>query len=803
MYNLGNQFLVDYNNNKSKTSAIYQGKKYRITVLTERLLRLEYNEKGIFEDRPTQLVVFRNFDVPNVAVRQDNNFLELTTKYFKLEYTKEKPFKSGNILSGSSLKVTLQNTDKFWYYNHPEVRNYYGSNVSLDDIDGKIKLKKGLYSSDGFSSINDSDSYVIDENGMLIPREDKTIDMYVFLYRKDFGLCLKDYFLLTGKPPLIPRYALGNWWSKNTKYNDQDIEKIVDQFEKNDIPLSVILLDKDWHIRNTEKEKDLVTGFTFNKQLFPAPYETISKLHKSGLMVGLNINPIGGFASHEEMYQKAATYLEIQGGKTIAFDPLNPKFLDVYFKLFIHPNEMLGIDFSWIDYDDIKKSLLPLWILNHYHFLDMERNEAKRGMLLSRNSMIAPHRYPILYSGKTLVSWNTLKMLPYFNSSSANIGVSWWSHDIGGNHGGIEDNELYVRYVQLGVFSPIFRFHGARGPYYKREPWRWDVKTLEIVKDYMKLRHRLIPYLYTEAYEYHHIGTPVVQPLYYKYPNVYDDVIYRNEYFLGSELLVAPIIDKKDIIMNRVIHHFFLPDGIWYDFKTGKKFPGGKNYISFYKDEDYPIFAKAGSIVPLSNNKLNDISAPKELEIHVFPGRSNNYKLYEDDGISTLYKQGYYIKTSIDYNYRENNYALIIRAIEGKSGIISATRDYKIRFRNTKEAKDVIAYINDKEIPILKYIDENDFVIEIKNASTIGQITINCKGDDIEIDALRLINEEIDSIISDLQINTFLKEDIAAVLFSNLSIKKKRIEIRKLKRKGLEPIFIKLFLKLLEYIEQI
>jgi alpha-glucosidase (family GH31 glycosyl hydrolase) len=802
MDNLGNQFIIDYNNAKSKTSSIYQGKKYRITVLTDRLIRLEYNDKGIFEDRPTQLAWFRNFDGVNVAVRQDNNFLELTTKYFRLEYNKEKPFASGNILSGSSLKIMLQNTDKFWYYNHPEARNYFGSNVSLDDTDGKVKLKKGLYSSDGFCSINDSDSYIIDANGLLIPRENKTIDIYVFLYRKDFGLCLRDYFMLTGKPPLIPRYALGNWWCKNEKYNDQAVNKVIDQFKKNEIPLSVLLLDKDWHIRNTEKEKDLITGFTFNKQLFPAPYETISNIHKSGLRVGLNINPINGIYPHEEMYAKASAYLELQNGQTINFDPLNPKFLDAYFKLFINPNEMLGIDFFWIDYLN-SKNILPLWILNHYHFLDMEKNNNKRGMILSRNAMIAPHRYPILYSGKTLVSWNTLKILPYFNSSSSNIGVSWWSHDIGGNYGGIEDSELYLRYVQFGVFSPIFRFHGARGKYYKREPWLWDVKTSEIVKDYMNLRHRLIPYLYTEAYDYHRIGTPIVQPLYYKYPEVYDDIIYRNEYYLGSELLIAPIIDKKDMVMNRVIHRFFLPDGIWYDFKTGKKFPGGKNYISFYKDEDYPVFAKAGAIVPLANNELNDISAPKELEIHVFPGRSNVYKLYEDDGISTLYKQGNYLISSIDYNYRESNYTLIIRAIEGKSGIIPNNRDYKIRFRNTKEAKDIIIYNNDKPIEFNKYIDENDFVIEVKNISTISQLTINCKGEDIEIDALRVINEDIDSIISDLQINTFLKEDIANILFSNIPIKKKRIAIRKLRNKGLEPIFIKLFLKLLEYIEQI
>ncbi|MDD4035727.1 MAG: glycoside hydrolase family 31 protein [Bacilli bacterium] len=805
MYKLGDQFVLDNEQTKSKEKAIFKGKTYRITILTERLVRLEYHPDGIFEDRPTELVYFRNFDVPNIGVRQDQNFLELTTRYFKLEYAKEKSFKSGVLNAGSNLKVTLLNTDRFWYYNHPEVRNYYGTNVSLDDTSDSVKLKKGLYSAEGFASIDDSNGYIIDEYGVVTPRDSKGMDIYLFMYRKDFNLCLKDYFDLTGKPPLIPRYALGNWWSKEYRYSDLDIKALVNRFEKENIPIAVLMLDKDWHIRNTDDKKDLETGYSWNKQLFPAPYDTINFLHGKHIRVGIHVNPKDGIHPHEEMYSKAATYLENQEQKTIQFDPLNPRFLDVYFKLFIHPLEMLGIDFFWIDYEVKKKNLNILWVLNHYHFLDMERSGNKRGMLLSRNALVASHRYPIHYSGRTLVSWDTLKLLPYYNSSSSNIGVSWWSHDIGGSYGGIEDGELYTRSVQLGTFSPILRFHSIKGKYYKREPWMWGVQTLEIVNDYLKLRHSLIPYLYTEAYNYHKLGTPLVQPIYYKYPETYDDPVYKNQYYFGSGLLVAPIITKKDIVMDRVIHRFFLPEGIWYDFKTGKRFPGGTNHISFYKDEDYPVFAKGGAIIPLANPTfINDTRAPQELEINVFPGRSNTYRLYEDDGISTLYKKGYYLITSIDYNYRENDYTLVIRAVEGKSNIVPNTRNYKIRFRNTRQADDLVVHFNDKRIGVTSYIDGSDFIVEAKNIPTIGQLTINCKGKDIEISALRIVNEEIDSIISDLMIETVLKEEIARILFDKeLTIKKKRIAIRKLKRKGLEPLFIKMFLKLLEYIEQI
>ena len=464
----------------------------------------------------------------------------------------------------------------------------------------------------------------------------------------------------------------------------------------------------------------------------------------------------------------------------------------------------MNVDFYWID--SKFKDLDELWALNHYQFYDQSRNYKIRPMLLTNNAKIAEHRYPTLYSGITTVGWDTLKAIPWFTASAANIGVSFWSHDIGGFHNGVEDNELYTRFVQLGVFSPILKFGSEDGKYYKREPWRWGIKTYSIVKDYLTLRHRLIPYLYTESYKYHKYGTPIVQPIYYKNPELYDDVLYRNEYFFGSEFFISPIVSKKDYVMNRVIHRFYLPEGMWYDFVTGKKFPGGRSYVSFFKDDDYPVFVKSGAIIAMGeNDNINDTTPPKNMEIQIFPGTNNTYELYEDDGISDLYRKDFYLLTSIDYNYLPNNYTVIIRALDGKSNIVPETRNYKIRFRNTKKADDVIVYFNDTPVDeFTSYKDGADFIVEVKNISTIGQLTINCKGNDIEIDAVRIINEDISSIISDLQIETKMKEMIDKVLFDELlTLKKKRIEIRKLRKKGLEPKFIKLFLKLLEYVGQV
>lgn len=804
MYNLGEQFKIDHSRAMANPENIIRGKKYRITVLTERLLRLEYNESGAFNDEPTLFAWNRNFPKADFQKNEDGSTLEITTKYLRLTYTKEKSFASSRLNPTGSLKVNCIGTDAYWYYGHPEVRNYGAPAMLLSDEKEKTKFTRGLFSIDGFASIDDSKGKVMDVDGTVRQKAENSIDVYLFVYNKDFDLCLKDYFFLTGMPALIPRYALGNWWSRNNKYDDDSVSELIDNFNDYEIPLSVLLLDKDWHIRTIIKDKPLKTGFTWNKELFKDPALLSQYLHANGVRLGLSINPNEGIYPNEEFYEVAKKYLETDKNGVIPLNVYDPRFIDVYLKVIIHPLDNMGADFLWIDYMN-EETPEEVFLLKHYHFYDMMRDYKKRPMVLGYNALTAPHRYPVLYSGKSIVGWETLKKIPYHNSSAANIGVSWWSHDIGGYYKGIEDNELYIRYVQLGVFSPILKFGADDGKYYKREPWRWSIKTYSIAKDYLQLRHRLIPYLYTEAYNYHKNGVPLIQPMYYQYPDLYDDQIGQNEYYFGSQLFVSPIVQPKDYVMNRVIHRLFVPEGTWYDIFTGKKFPGGKNYVAFFKDQDYPVFAKAGAIIPMGKNEIaNDTTPPDDMEIQIFPGASNTYHLYEDDGISGLYKKGFYLLTDIDYNYMPNNFTVIIRAVEGKSGIVPDKRNYKIRFRNTKKAEAVIARLKTEPVECKSYTDGADFIVEVKDVPTISQLTINCKGKDIEFDAVRVINEDIETIISDLQITTELKEKIDSILFDeNLPIKKKRIEITKLKNKGLEPKFVNLFKKLLEYVGQV
>ena len=302
MSNLGEHFKLNLENGKSKKDCIFQGQKYRITVLTERLIRLEYSQEGIFNDNLTQLVINRNFNPPVFEVKEDDRYLQIDTKYFRLEYTKEKNFDGGKMLPLSNLRISLKETDKVWHYNHPEVRNYKGNYVSFDGTDNDRKQRNGLYSLDGFASIDDSNSMLFNESGELTEKTTKGIDTYLFMYNKDFYLALQDYFKLTGFPPLIPRYALGNWWSRDYEYTNDDINELLEDFTKKGIPLSVLLFDEAWHKTINEDNTKKKTGFTFNNDLIKEPENLLKDLHTKNIRVGLNINPIEGIGKDEENY---------------------------------------------------------------------------------------------------------------------------------------------------------------------------------------------------------------------------------------------------------------------------------------------------------------------------------------------------------------------------------------------------------------------------------------------------------------------------------------------------------------------
>ena len=822
--------------------AVFKGKNYRISIISDMILRLEYDEEGVFNDYLTENIQNRNFPLPHLDVQEDHATLIVNTKYFRLQYLKEKPFKGSLFAPDSTLRVNVLNSQAYWYYGSDEAKNVACLKPNLDlkkefifasealdaqenkddktkETDEKKKQKaakkakdsykkaknniferqKSLYSLDGFSTIDDSNSMIIDDKGYMVPRTHKSIDMYVFVYNKDFRLFLGEYATLAGRCPLIPRYALGIWWYKDDIYTFDNVRKLVYDFNSHHLPLNVLVMGSNWHIKDPNDLKKFKNGFTFNRDKLGTLSNFTTFLHERGIRLGLSLDPTEGIHPHEFKYRDYASELGVNDSQDLPFNVLDKNVVAAYLDKLITPLYNENVDFFFLDVRTKDKRVMDA--LNYYHYNDYKKFTNYRGMILARPALLGALRYPILYTGETEVSWDTLRKLPEFISSSYNSGLTWWSNDIGGFKGGIEDSELYLRYVEFGTFSPIFRFASSYGHYYKREPWRWNNQVLRVVKDYLNLRIQLSSYLYAEGYKYYKLGIPIFMPLYHVVPAMIDEPDYKNEYFFGSELLVSPITTKKDIAMQRSVEKIYLPNGTWYDFKTGKRFNGNTRYVMFFNDEDYPVFAKKGSIVPMyvPDKNINNIGMAKNLEVHIFPGESNIYNLYEDDGVSSLYEQGYYIVTRFDYNYLQNNYTLIIRPYEGKSGIIPDTRNYKIRFRNTRTATDVRVLQEADKKDFTAYSEDSDFVIEINDVSTVKQLTIICRGKDIEIDATRILNEDIDSIISDIPVETVLKNEIAKIMFSEKDYSDKRIMVKKLRAKGLSDLYIRMLLRLLEY----
>lgn len=776
MANVSNYYVGSRDKLISDKEAYIVGNKYRITILTPRLARLEYSPSGKFIDNPTALVINRAFPKVPYSITESETLVQIDTGIFTMTYVKDKDFKAGSLVV-INFKAVINNTKIEWQLNSPQARNLKGINYAIDGSD-KVTLDNGLYSLDGYTVIYDN-TPILNENDTFEDREKGSRDIYLFMYNKDFDGCLSDYFTLTGYPSLIPRYALGAWWYKNDNYTKEDIISLVDRFDKEDIPISTFLLGDSWRGNNA-----YISGIDLGS--------VSNYLKQKNIRLGVTIDPLKEIVKNSNEYNLVSNYIN---SSKYSFIPFSNEKIGIYLNLFINNLESQGVEVFNIDYNN-PNDKMGLWKFSHYHH---GRHEivGKRGISMTRNHGIAMHRYPIMWSGKTLVNWSILNILPRYNLQGYNVGVSFIAHPIGGYHGGTEEEELYLRYIQFACFSPMFLLASEGGKYYKREPWKWNPIIKNTIVMFMNLRYKLIPYIYTESYNYHKSGKAITKPFYYDYPKILDDVQYKNQYFFGSNFFVAPITNKKNVVIDRVMKRVFVPEGIWFNFLDGKQYNGNKGYTNFYRDEDYPVFVKAGSITPMSGDIKRDI--PETLEVSIYPLANGSYNLYEDDGISNNYKRGMYMITNFSYEYNVDNYNFKISKVDGKS--LLSKRNYVLRFKNTKNITEV--NILDKSITYNCYYDKNDFVIQISNLIVGRDLEINLRGSDILVSSIRLINEDIKDILYDLAITTSLKEKLDEILFSDLDVKKKRIRIRKLRRQGLDNKYIKIFINLLEYIQKI
>ncbi|MBP5266505.1 MAG: DUF4968 domain-containing protein, partial [Lachnospiraceae bacterium] len=345
--------------------------KYRITILTSRLIRLEYREDGHFVDEQTQAVVCRNFpSVPYTTSREDNR-LVVETEDLRLVYDEE-PF------SPEGLSIRLKSNGNVWHYTVVYANsdhNLFGTARTLDGADGGVWMDGGIFGEYGYAVVDDSTSAILDVTGEYRDREGEGLDLYFFGYGTDYATGLKDFFRLCGPVPMVPRYALGNWWSRYYRYTEDSYNEMLDAMEKENIPLSVAVIDMDWHITEVDSKYGTGwTGYTWDEKLFPDYKRFLKNLKDRGLATTLNLHPADGIRAFEAQYEDVANAMGIDATeeKAIPFDFSDRNFRDAYFSQVMNPYEDDGVDFWWIDWQQGTKkgnsSIDPLFLLNHYHF---------------------------------------------------------------------------------------------------------------------------------------------------------------------------------------------------------------------------------------------------------------------------------------------------------------------------------------------------------------------------------------------------------------------------------------------------
>ncbi len=612
----------------------------RISVISDRIVRVE---KGAFTDLRTQTIYCRNFSNPQFSMLKAGDKPVVATKCAQfsidLKTLDIKVSIGGGPVVSPSNKANLGGTARTLDGTFGVLGGWKGKRTKKDHF-CLGHIRRGIFASDGVAILDDSASFLLAEDGSVKKREGGR-DIYALAFGDDYLGGLKEFYSLTGYPPLLPMYALSNWWSRYHRYSADEYLALMDKFQSKNVPLTVATIDMDWHrVGSVPRDAEYRsmqgrgwTGYSFEKTLFPDHKAFLKALKDRGLAVTMNLHPRDGVRYFEDMYPAMAEACGIDPAtkKTVEFDLTDEKFLNAYFDILHHPYEEEGVDFWWIDWQQGTKSKMegldPLWLLNHYHFLDNCRG-GKRGMILSRYAGLGSHRYPLGFSGDTFVCWKSLRFQPYFTALASNAGYTWWSHDIGGHLFGHGDNELYLRWLQFGVFSPINRLH-SNNKGRSKEPWLYE-KVEDIAEDFMRLRHRLLPYLYSANVRTHSEGVPLISPMYYYDKDARSSSKkYRNQYYFAERMLICPVTKKgrKGATKMRI----WLPEGEWTNFFTGERYHGGAEYDISCALKDYPAFVKDGSIIPMLPEREGNSTSFEEVTARVFAGEGE-YTLYCEQG---------------------------------------------------------------------------------------------------------------------------------------------------------------------------
>ena len=279
--------------------------------------------------------------------------------------------------------------------------------------------------------------------------------------------------------------------------------------------------------------------------------------------------------------------------------------------------------------------------------------------------------------------WSSLAFQPQFTSTAANVGYGYWSHDIGGHIPGTVEPELYTRWLQWGVFSPILRTHMTKNPDAERRVWAFPEQYAEVMRNALLLRRSLIPYIYTEARNTYDTGISICHPLYYDYSEIQAayDANASGEYAFGTDLIVAPVVSPLDPISQLAERMVWLPEGDWIEWPTGAHIHGPKLLDRTFRLDETPVYVRAGSIIPMQPSTQSAQTQHTDgLVLQILPGMQGQGDLYEDAGDSLGYKQSQFARQRFRQSQLHDDVLEIeILPAEGNYPGMPSTRSYELR----------------------------------------------------------------------------------------------------------------------------
>jgi alpha-D-xyloside xylohydrolase len=566
------------------------------------------------------------------------------------------------------------------------VWNYRGESVDISQDNSNISIPM-LLSTNGYGLFWDNPSRSRFNNrfmqSLYISSEVADQIDYYFIYGPEFDKIVAVYRQLTGAAPMFGKWAYGFWQCKNRYQSQQELLEVAHKYRELHIPVDNIVQDWFWW--------KIKGDFEFNAH-YPDPQGMIDDLHRNHFHLMISVWPY--FDPGSKVYQEMDKLgYFIDRTKAAAFhpagmalyDPFNPAARKFYWRLMDNVLFKIGADAWWLDTTEPETegretntlvtsqvamgngaryaNLFPLMTTKAVYDGQRSVSDQKRVFILSRSAYAGTQRHATAaWSGDINSDWETFKRQIPAGLNLMLSGIPYWTTDIGGFTDGNPNDpayrELFVRWFEYGTFCPIFRVHGTRATN-QNELWSYGGDTQEILTRYDTLRYRLLPYIYSLAWQVTHAGYTLMRPLVMDYR---EDVTARNigdQFMFGPALLVSPVTDPGED-RRRV----YLPNTNWLNFWTGESQSGGKFVLAPAPLETLPLFVRSGSFVPMGPAMEYTSQNPEApIELRIYAGADADFTLYEDDGLTYDYEKGAY--ATIPIRWDDAKHTLTIGARQG------------------------------------------------------------------------------------------------------------------------------------------